>query len=101
MRYFVDKFVSITLKILCFPSRSTIPLCLWFFVVRDASVFMDALIQVYRNSLLVPTIVIIVGLVIGTELLVAAFFFRSVEVEVLFSALLHLTSYRDHMNNHW
>jgi len=55
---------------------STIPLCLWYLVVRDVSVFREALIQVYRNGLLVPTIVIIVGLVVGTELLVAAFFFR-------------------------
>ena len=57
---------------------STIPLYLWYLVVRDVSLFREALIQVYRNGLLVPTIVIIVGLVVGTELLVAAFFFRLV-----------------------
>jgi len=55
---------------------STIPLALWYCVIRDASVFKDALVQVYRNGLLAPMIVIIVGLVVATELLVAAFFFR-------------------------
>ena len=45
-------------------------------MIRDASVFKDALVQVYRNGLLASMIVIIVGLVVATELLVAAFFFR-------------------------
>ena len=60
------------------PYLSSIPLFLWYLVARDVSVFKDALIQVYRNSLLVPTLVIFVGVVVGTELLVASFFFRYV-----------------------
>ena len=70
---------------LCSSLSSAIPLWLWFFVVRDVVVFRDALIQVYRNSLLVPMIVIIVGLVMGTELLVASFFFRYGAFLILFS----------------
>lgn len=55
---------------------TSIPLLLWFWVVRDVVVFKDAMIQVYRNGLLVTAIVVIGGVVAGIELLVAAFFFR-------------------------